>query len=233
MKFTEEELRQAAIRVQNRHLAQLTPKEQCADTFRASYAQQMQELILQAKAGRIQAAPLRMGWQYYTSRGTAAVVLCFLLACVAMPEVVQAGCQKIIEAVETVFEEYTEYRYTSTASTDITFVPLTLGYLPEGLEKINKNENPTGIRLAYADKTGKKQFVIHQELLTKDRTSTYIVDTESAKIEKMFIQEKELTLITKDNQIQFLWIFDAYRITGKSNLSKVDVIKILECIKVN
>ncbi len=46
----------------------------------------MQELIGKVKAGKIKQARARMGWQYYVKHGIAAVLLCFLLSCVVMPE---------------------------------------------------------------------------------------------------------------------------------------------------
>lgn len=139
----------------------------------------MQRLIAEWKQGNIQPDKVHMGWQYYTRNSIAAVLLCFLLACFTMPEVVQAGCQRIIEAVETVFEEYTEYRYHSNAAGDTEFVPLQFGYLPEGLDEIEREENADSIDLLYMDETTGQYFNIYQKILTEINNSTYIVDTEN------------------------------------------------------
>lgn len=231
MKFTDEELQQAAIRLQQKQLAQLPPEETCSYEMSPAAKQQMQELITQVNRGKIGQAPVRMGWQYYARRGTAAILLCFFLACLTMPEVVLAGCQKLIEVVETIFEEYTEFHYTSNAAADTEFVPLTLNYIPDGLEEVEREKNSIGLRIAYADSEGKKVFVLRQELLTEDMVSGYIVDTENAQIETVMIQNEEVLWISKGEGIQFIWVHEPYRITGQARLSQEELTEILQQIE--
>lgn len=66
MKFTEEELRRAAVRVQEKQLAQLPPHEACIDAFSPAYAQSIQQLIEKMKRGQFAQTVAPMGWQYYT-----------------------------------------------------------------------------------------------------------------------------------------------------------------------
>lgn len=228
MRFTEEQLRQAAMRVQEKQMAQLPPEEECQDVLSPAYQKRMQELIAQVKRGEVKLEPLRMGWQYYARRGTAAVLLCFLLACLSMPEVVMAGCQKLIEVVETIFEEYTEFRFTSDVAADTQFVPLTFHYLPDGLIEAEREEDSKEMFIAYADQTGRIVLDLQQDLLEENAVSTYIVDTEDTQTELVQLKGSEVRLIYKGKRIQFLWIYDSYMITGQTVLSQEEIMTILQ-----
>ena len=227
-KISEKELRQAAIQAEAYLQAQLPAPESCTDHGSAQLEQRLQQLLAQVQRGEIMPAPLRMGWQYYTRNSAAAVLLCFLLACITMPEAVMAGCQTVIQAVKSVLVEYTEFHYTSTAPADTKFVPLQFGYLPEGLDEIEREENEDSLRIVYADELGNRQFILRQELLTEDMNSTHIVDTEDTQVEIVVLQGEEVTFIYKEERIQFVWMHDSYMITGQTRLEEKEVIKILQ-----
>ena len=229
MKLTDDQLHRAAALAQERLFSQLPQEEQCQHIFSEQFEQNMQRLIAEWKQGNIQPDKVHMGWQYYTRNGIAAVLLCFLLACFTMPEVVQAGCQRIIEAVETVFEEYTEYRYHSDAAGDTEFVPLQFGYLPEGMVETDRDEQEALLYLFYESE--KFYFLLNQEQITSDDAITYIVDTEDAMQQVIEIQGEDVQFIYKENRIQFIWLHGACRITGQTNLSEDEVIKILENVE--
>lgn len=140
MKFTEEELRRAAVRVQEKQLAQLPPHEACIDAFSPAYAQSIQQLIEKMKRGQFAQTVAPMGWQYYTRRSIAAILLCFLLACAAMPKAVMAGYQKMLDIVQIIYETYTEFYYNSHIVDEIQFVPLQITYLPHNLKEVMREE---------------------------------------------------------------------------------------------
>ena len=113
MKFSEKQLRQAAALAENYAMNHL-PSERSHD-FSEQFEHNMDVLRYRFANGTIKTEPIRMGWQYYTRRGVAAVLLGAILTCAAMPEAVIAGYQKFIEVVEqfvlddarTVLNEYT------------------------------------------------------------------------------------------------------------------------------
>lgn len=229
MKLTDDQLHRAAALAQERLFSQLPQEEQCQHIFSEQFEQNMQRLIAEWKQGNIQPDKVHMGWQYYTRNSIAAVLLCFLLACFTMPEVVQAGCQRIIEAVETVFEEYTEYRYHSNAAGDTEFVPLQFGYLPEGMIETEREEHPTRLFLSF-DK-GSSYIIVNQTLLTEETGVTYGIDTEDALTKIFMINNNQVRFIYKENRIHFIWLHGAYQITGQTNLPEDEVIKILENVE--
>ena len=241
-KISEKELRQAAIQAEAYLQAQLPAPETCTNRGSAQLEQRLQQLLAQVQRGEIMPAPLHMGWQYYTRNSAAAVLLCSLLACITMPEAVMAGCQTVIQAVKSVLVEYTEFHYTSTAPADTKFVPLQFGYLPEGLDEIEREENETNFDCLYSNekredwknnKEKLKYINIRQHLLTEDTVSTYIVDTENAKVKNVRIQGENVEFILKEGRIQYIWLHGAYQITGQSNLPEDEVIKVLEQTTLN
>ena len=116
-----------------------------------------------------------------------AVLICFLLTCLAAPEAVQAGCAKLMEAVRYVVTEYTEYRYHSTVSEDTAFVPLEIGYLPEGMELAEKYEDESELHLLY--RNGMQYFILDQRIVTENSHLTYRMDTENARVERKVLRE--------------------------------------------
>lgn len=228
MKLNEKQLRRAALLAQQRQQYQAWNARPEQHSFSASFEQTMQQLIHQLQQHQLAQNKAPMGWQYYMRNSIAAVLLCFLLACVTMPEAVMAGCQKVIQAVETVFERYTEFQYHSSAAGTTAFVPMQFGYLPDGMVEEKYRETETSIHILY--RNNNTYFMMVQELLMQDDGIVYGVDTEDAEQQIMQIHGEEVRFIYKENRIHFIWLHDAYHITGQTNLPEHEVIKILEHI---
>jgi len=228
MKLHDAQLRRAAVLAMQQKMNRLPQPAQCAEYVLSPQAElQMQVLLSQARQHCVPPARIHFGWQYYAKRSAAALLLGMLLTGIAAPELVQAAYQRLIEAVETVFDAYTQYRYTSHATADTTFVPLTLHDLPEGMQEVEREEHETSVDITYIDENG-SYFNIYSGLVTKESDIIYGVDTENAKQESVWIQNEEVTFIYKENRIQFIWLHDIYQITGQTNLSKKEAIRILE-----
>ena len=230
MKFTEEQLRLAAKRVDERLLAQLPDEAECAEyQFSESFEQNMNRLIEQVKNHQISAAKVPMGWRYYTRNGLVAVLLCFILTCITMPEAVMAGYQKLVDVIETVVTEYTEYRYHSNETADAAFVPVTFGYLPDGMEEIERNITERRMDIYFENESG--YFDFSQKLLTEENGMAYIVDTENAHIKIYRIGSEEMQLILKDGVYNYIWVHGKYLISGQTNLTDEEIVKILGSLK--
>ncbi len=159
MKLTEETLRRAAVLADAMELASLPDKDACPrHCFSQQFEQEMETLLDRVERGELAPYAVHLGWPYYARRGAAAVLLCFLLTCLVAPETVQAGCAKLMEAVRYVVTEYTEYRYHSTVSEGTAFVPLEIGYLPEGMELAEKYEDESELHLLY--RNGMQYFIL-------------------------------------------------------------------------
>ena len=206
----------------------LHPEHQFSEQFLGK----MIPLLQDARRGTVKAAEYIMGWQYYAKQGMAAVLICFLLACAAMPETVLAGYYKLIEVVETIYEEYTEFRYrvNEESNVDEGFKPMQLNYLPDGMEELRRIENENSIDLLYEDNRG-NHLIIYQKLMTENNEIVHAIDTENAFIETKQIGDGMAEIIIKKDEVYFIWIQNNYRIKGQTNLPKEEMINILNCIE--
>lgn len=230
MKLHDAQLRRAAILAMHQKINRLPEPAQCAEyVFSPQAERQIQALLLQARQHCVPPARIHFGWQYYTKRGAAVLLLGALLTGITAPDLVQAAYQRLIDAVETVFDAYTQYRYTSHAAADTAFVPLTLQYLPEGMQETRRRETKTSVHLLYEQNN--THFIYNQKMLTKDHGMTYGVDTEDAEVEVVYIDTEEVYLIHKDKKINYIWLHNNYHISGRSNLSRKELLKILQKIE--
>ena len=189
----------------------------------------MQALIEKVKRGEIKQKRVSLGWQYHTRNGMVAVLLCFILIFLAAPEVLLAGYQKLVEVIETVVTEYTEYRYDSQEASDSEFEPVTFGYLPEGFIETDTYQRERLYSVVF--RRNEQYFSLEQSILTEEDGLSYIVDTENAEIEQGYIEHEEVQLIYKDESYNYIWLHGKYLITGQSNLSADEIMKILEKTK--
>lgn len=232
MKLSDEKLQYAAKLAAKAELEPWLDYEAYEEpVFSEKFQQRMQALIENVRVGNVAQDRARLGWQYYSRRGLAAVLLCFLLSCVAMPEAVMAGCRKVIEVVRTVYEEYTEYHFTSREKAEAQLTPLTFGYLPDSLHKNTEEITTITYFVDYVDSTGRIVFSLEQDLLTENMTSNYIADTEDANVKYGTIKGREVQLIEKKERIQFVWIYEAYCITGQTRLPEEEILRILQNIE--
>ena len=234
MKLTENQLRRAAQLAQHKDFSRLQETDDIMVSPRME--RNMQDLIKQVQCGEIKPARASMGWRYYTKTGIAAVLVCFLLTCVTMPQAVLAGCQRLIQMVETVCEEYTQHVYTSDAPSDTVFIPVTFGYVPEDMVETTREEWPADLYIVLEKREeGQllKYFTLEQNLLPEDGSMTYIYDTEDAVIETVLISGESVEFVKKEGKILYGWLHQAYLITGQTNLSHEETLKILEQVKFN
>lgn len=232
MKLSDEKLQYAAKLAAKAELEPWLDYEAYEEpVFSEKFQQRMQALIENVRVGNVAQDRARLGWQYYSRRGLAAVLLCFLLSCVAMPEAVMAGCRKVIEVVRTVYEEYTEYHFTSREKAEAQLTPLTFGYLPDSLHKNTEEITTITYFVDYVDSTGRIVFSLEQDLLTENMTSTYIADTEDANVKYGTIKGREVKKKKKKERIQFVWIYEAYCITGQTRLPEEEILRILQNIE--
>lgn len=93
-------IRHAAMLAETITLERLPNEAQCTWDTSADFSNRIDVLMHQLAEGKVKTASLRMGWQYYAKRGVAAALLGAILTCIAIPEAVVAGYNRIIEVVE-------------------------------------------------------------------------------------------------------------------------------------
>lgn len=227
MKLNDDILRSAATMLRDEIMEALPDENECSThIFSDEFEQEMQELIEKVKRGEIKQKRVSLGWQYHTRNGLVAVLLCFILTFLAAPEAVIAGYQKLVEVIETVVTEYTEYRYNSQESSDSEFEPVTFGYLPEGFVETDTYQSERLYSVVF--RRNELYFSLEQSILTEDGELQYLVDTENAEIIYQYIGHEKVQLILKDESYNYVWLHGKYLITGQSNLSADEIMEILE-----
>ena len=228
--ITDEELREAAREVLEYELAIFDSYNDYPDhIFHGKFRLNMAALIHEVKRGAVKAVTYSMGFTFYVKRCIAAVLLLFTMSCIAMPETVLAGYHKLIEVIETVFEDYTEYRYrvNDDGGIEEIFKPLKLGYLPEGMEEVKRIQNINSINLVYTNKN--KQYIdIYQKRMQEYTGSVYTIDNTKQLIEEVILKGEKLLLIYEEERLFYVWVQAGYRVTGFSNMEKDRLIEILD-----
>lgn len=226
MKISEEQLYRAAKLADAIDLATLPDEAHCPKhEFSPEFEARMQKLIQQVENGEIPQAKAFMGYSYYAQRGAAAVLIAFLLTCVTMPETVIAGYHKLMDVIENVVTEYTEYKYHSRVPGTAVFTPLQFGYLPEGMKAVEWYEDENELKVTY--NTNEHYFILRQQLVTENSTLNFVIDTEDAFVKSDLLRGITVTYIYKDDVITYAWTYDKYHISGKCNLSTEELEKIL------
>ena len=232
--ITEEELREAAREVLEYELAIFDSYNEYPDhIFHGKFRLDMAALLHEVKRGAIEAAKYSMGFTFYAKQCIAAVLILFTLSCIAMPETVLAGYHKLIEMIETVFEEYTEYRYrvNDNGGIEETFKPLKLGYLPEGMEEVWREEKKNSIDLLYKSQYD-EYFKIYQRFLHEKGSLTFGTDTEFVEVQELYIADDTVKLIIEKDKIKFVWTEEQYYIIGQTNLPEKELVEIMKSLKI-
>lgn len=228
MKLTDEQLRRAAILAREKELSQLPNSKDCPSyPFSAEFEARIKEILAQLEQGTLKAKLVRMGWQYYTKRGAAAILICVLLTCAAMPEAVMAGYEKLVEMIETIFEEFTEFRFATSTYTREEFIPATLTYLPEGLQEVAYRVSSNG-NIYSRYENGQNYFSLEQIAITEENEVVYLLDTEDAITENVATPHGQATIVSKNGVYQYMLLHNANLLTGDTNLPYAELIKILE-----
>lgn len=233
--FSEEELYAAAEEAQEYLLSLLPSEDSCPPhEFSRAFTAKVEGIYKQLRACTLPHKRAALGWPYYARRTAAVLFLCFVLTCVAMPEAVMAGYQRLVEIVETIFEDYTEFRYRTEAVEETEFVPLRLGYLPEGMEEIKRKEWVKRLDLLYEDKKG-MYIEIDQRLMDKNDKTTYVIDMEKIPTGLSQERKKNITFIYQkkyeERQTSVIWLYEEYRITVQANLPEEEIVKIINHIE--
>lgn len=227
--ITEEELREAARELLEYELAIFDSYNDYPDhIFHGKFRLDMAALIHEVKRGAIEAAKYSMGFTFYAKQCIAAVLLLFALSCIAMPETVLAGYHKLIEVIETVFEDYTEYRYrvNDDGGIEETFKPLKLGYLPEGMEEVWREETKNSVDIVYENEDG-IYLNVFQTMMSKESNMKYWVDTTDTYTEILLLDDTYIEVVNKNQMIQFIMLDGQYRVVGQTNLSKESFMNVL------
>lgn len=213
-------------------VATIPPADTYTEPHSDAYTAYIHELMEQYKAGTITPVKVPMGWQYYTRRGIAAVLIAALLAGIAMPDKVMAGYRWLVEVVEEFLEDRTRYRYTSNVDEDVEFVPMKFGYLPEGMELFSEEKSLSRREWLYMSHNRKSYIEFSQKIIPSEYSHLFGSNIEIYYTDIILIGNNEVKLVINNGEISFAWIDGVYHLKGQTNLSLEDLTKILLSIKI-
>ena len=216
-KISDEDIEEACRLLMAYEVATI-PKEGTYDDMRSeAYIAYMDRLLAQAKAGTLTAPNVPMGWQYYTRKGLAAILIAALLAGIAMPERVMAGYRWLVEVVEQFFENRkTEYIYSSNADEESEFVPMQFGYLPEGMELKTQVMRDNKYNVLFMEEN-EYYFEIMQKAIDKETKWLYGSNVELYYTEIIMVQTNIVKLTQDENIISFSYVVESNHIKGQTN----------------
>ncbi len=228
MKLTEELLYRSAPLAEQLWLDAMPRRAELPEhKFSLRFERRMRKLIREQSM-----SPKVLRFRRTAKRIVAGVLIAFTIGFSGMMTV-EAFRAQIVSVISKIFPEYTEYHFTSTYSADTPFGDIEFGYFPNELQEVEKNRDDDFKSLFIQYQDGQNNpFYFHYDVLTENTNETLILDTEDADVSTIKINDIDTTLIEKDNMVTLMWKKGAYRIRISGYLSKEEMIKMAEEIKI-
>lgn len=223
MTVTDEMLFANAARARDIWLSTL-PDESALPEFRCSgrFERKMRRLIKEQRRSK------RTNQVLYFMRQTIAAVLAVAVLAFGGMMTVEAYREKFIEIVKQVFTEFTHYRFSSdTPESELIELPeMTLGYVPEGMEKVDDHVSSQNLRyMLYEDENG-GFFEVTQWSIVEGHDYSRKLDTEDSVISMGTINGCEAMFNEKKGHTNIIWTIDnvIYGVFGNLGTDEIKLI---------
>lgn len=223
MKITDEMLFEHAAEARNIWLSTLPSQEEIpAISYSKSFEHKMRKLIKEQRRTPNMNKILRYIKQ------TIAAVLAVAIFTFGGLMTVDAYRAKVIEFVVHVFNELTQYRFSSDISDvdDIILPEVTFGYVPEGMEEIENKIMPTGQRYIMYEGDGGLFFELTQEPLVESDRYDLILDTENSSYTVGDIHGCKAFFNTNDGDSSIMWTDEneLYELYGNIGMDELKIV---------
>ena len=223
MKLTDELLFHHAAEARDIYLGTLpNPKEIPPVTYSKLFKRKMQKLIRQ------QRRTPRTNKILHIMKQTLAAVLTVAVLTFGGLMTVDAYRAKVINFVVDVFNELTQYRFSSDLpdSNSIVLPEISFGYVPEGMEKVKNRITSTGQRQIIYENDADVFFKLTQKPLSGNDQYDLILDTEESVYVVGTIQGYEAFFNTKGNDSSVTWIEGnvIYSLYGNIDLRELKIV---------
>ena len=225
MKITDEMLFDHAAEARDIWLDTLPSDENLpAAPFSKSFERKIRKLIKQQRRTPRTNKILRYMKQ------TAAAVLVIAIFTFGGLMTVEAYREKVLDIVIQVFEEFTEYRFSSNdseqADTEQLELPeIQFGYIPEGMQETENSTNPTGsLQITYED--DQNYFFEFSVMQIVNGDYDMILDTENSDYYEGTINGCEAYFNTKNGDSSIMWIDEniVYDLYGNIDMSELKAV---------
>ena len=142
---------------------------------------------------------------------------------------VRAFRSGVVHVLSQVLPKSTDQIYTTNADHEGETKRPVLGWLPEGMVEVDRNELTTITRINFENKKG-KEFILYVRRITEGSGNTSSFDTEDAQVEELVINGNPATLATENDRTRLVFFIDNYRCSLGGTLTVDEAIKIVENI---
>ena len=193
--------------------------------FSPKFRRKVEKLLLRQRRSPAVNAALRYG------RRAAAFALVFLtLSFSCLMTVNAAFRERVIQAVVQVFQDFTEFVYTSDSSAVGKPGNLVFTYLPEGMEEQDREQDEVEFYVYYESPDG--AFVELSQILVEDGTEVLLgLDTEDAEFIDLTVHGTEAVGIVKGLSHTIHWTEGQFVYTLSGTIPMEELEKVAEGIK--
>lgn len=188
-------------------------------TFSAEHEAAMHKLFM-AERKRLR----RKKWVSYSKRAACIILVLAILSGITVFSV-EAWRVKFLNFVFHTEEPNTDFNFSS-PDTSFQNDEITLGYIPEGFTLAEDHSTETSVELFFD--TDEQYFSISINSID----SNFSIDTENGSIEHITVNGVEAIFTSNHNINALVWHTQDYSFTILGNISKEDIIKIAENIKI-
>lgn len=167
------------------------------------------------------------------SKRIAVIALAILTVSFSCLMCVEAYREKFIQVITEIFEDLTQYSFSSSHAEKTEFSEITFDYLPEGMTEVHREHNPkTHSQSIYFEDAEGRRILVDIDIMSNDKQSTTILDTENADVSTTDINGHEATLIEKNEYTTLMWDDSIFIILVSGNLPSEEIIKLASEIKI-
>ena len=204
------------------------PEQAPEHEFSPKFRRKVEKLLRRQRRSPAVNAALRYG------RRAAAFALVFLtLSFSCLMTVNAAFRERVIQAVVQVFQDFTEFVYTSDSSTVEEPGNLVFTYLPEGMEEIEAyRENDEIHAYFYFDRDNGDFFTLEQIKVDENTNSQRFFDTEDANVTMVQIRNSEAIGTEKGSNCILHWAEGNFVYTLSGTILLNELIMVAEGIQI-
>ena len=168
------------------------------------------------------------------SKRIAVIALAILTVSFSCLMCVEAYREKFIEVITEIFEELTQFSFSSSRTEKTELGEITLEYLPDGMLEVYRECNSkTHNQSIYFEDIEGRRIGIDQDIMVDGKQSTMILDTEDADVSMIDFNGYEATLIVKGEHTILMWEDDVSVILVSGDFPPDEIIRVASGIHVS
>lgn len=228
MKITDDMLYRTAPKAEKLWLDLLPSEDELPEhQFSKGFERKMKKLI------RAQRRSPGLNRFISASKRVAVIALAILTMSFSCLMCVEAYREKFLKIITEVFEDLTQFSFSSSWNADPELGEIEFDYLPDGVSEIDREYNPeTHSQSIYFEDLEGRRFGISQDMMTINKQSTMIFDTEGAEVTKIDFNGYDATLAVKDEYTYLLLADDFSVILLEGNFPPEEIIKIANGVNI-